>query len=39
MKVLIIEDEALLAGSIRTLLERRGFEAEDWNTRRPASMT
>ena len=28
MKVLIIEDEALLAGSIRTLLERRGFEAE-----------
>ena len=28
MKILIIEDEALLAGSIQTLLERRGFEAE-----------
>ena len=28
MKILIIEDEALLADSIKTLLERRGFTAE-----------
>ena len=28
MKILIIEDEALLADSIKTLLERRDFEAE-----------
>ena len=28
MKVLIIEDEKLLADSIRSVLERNGFEAE-----------
>ena len=28
MKVLIIEDEKLLADSIRSVLERKGFEAE-----------
>ncbi|MCF0136148.1 MAG: response regulator transcription factor [Lachnospiraceae bacterium] len=28
MKILIIEDEKLLADSIKTLLERKGFEAE-----------
>ena len=28
MKVLIIEDEQLLAASIRSVLERNGFEAE-----------
>ena len=28
MKVLIIEDEKLLADSIRSVLERQGFEAE-----------
>ena len=28
MKILIIEDEALLAESLRTLLELRGFEVE-----------
>ena len=28
MKILIIEDEALLAESLKTLLELRGFEVE-----------
>ena len=28
MKILIIEDEELLAESIKTLLEGKGFEAE-----------
>ena len=28
MKILIIEDEALLADSLRTLLELRGFDVE-----------
>ena len=28
MKILIIEDERLLAGSIKDLLEIQGFEAE-----------
>lgn len=28
MKILIIEDEALLADSLRTLLGRAGFESE-----------
>lgn len=28
MKILIIEDEALLADSLRTLLGRAGFEVE-----------
>ena len=33
MKVLIIEDEKLLADSIRSVLERKGFEAS--TTARP----
>lgn len=28
MKILIIEDEVLLANSLRILLEKNGFEAE-----------
>lgn len=46
MKILIVEDEALLAEGLRTLLELRGFEVEvvtdgetARNTLRPAFTT
>ena len=39
MKILIIEDEKLLADSVKMLLERKGFEVECVYDGKPASNT